>query len=80
MMQSIRKLMKADIGISITGIAGPDGGTTEKPVGTVYIAIGNDAKQENYHFQLDGNRETIRLQVAINTLKKLQSFIKRTQF
>ena len=39
MAQSVRKLIHADIGVGITGIAGPDGGSTEKPVGLVYIAV-----------------------------------------
>jgi PncC family amidohydrolase len=77
MMQNVQKIFQADIGISITGIAGPSGGTRENPVGTVYFAIGNDKYEENYHFQFNGNRESIRLQVAIQVLNKLNSFLKR---
>jgi PncC family amidohydrolase len=80
MMQNVRKLVKSDIGISITGIAGPDGGTIEKPVGTVFLAIGNEFHTENYHLQLDGKRESIRLQTAIHVLKKIIFFVKRMQF
>lgn len=39
MAQGVRRVFRADIGLSVTGIAGPDGGTLEKPVGLVYIAL-----------------------------------------
>lgn len=39
MAHGVRQLSKADIGVSVTGVAGPDGGTDEKPVGLVYIGI-----------------------------------------
>ena len=53
MTQSVRKLIHADIGVGITGIAGPDGGSTEKPVGLVYIAVADQThtvvQKNNFH-------------------------------
>jgi nicotinamide-nucleotide amidase len=62
----------ADIAVSITGIAGPDGGTNEKPVGLVYIASANRNNQmieEKYIFT--GNRQEIRLQAAREAVNQL---------
>ena len=61
MAEGVRKLMGADIGISITGIAGPTGGTPEKPVGTVYIAVStaDESKCEKLNIRNNG-REYIR--------------------
>ncbi len=62
------KHAEADIAVSITGIAGPDGGTAAKPVGTVFIATAYqrdsllDVVAQKYHF--DGNRGAIRTQSA----------------
>jgi PncC family amidohydrolase len=39
MAQGVRQALRADIGLAVTGIAGPDGGTAEKPVGLVYVAL-----------------------------------------
>lgn len=66
---------KADVAVAITGIAGPGGGTEEKPVGLVYIACqvcGTIAIQE-YHF--GGNREKVREQTVVAALTLLRSCI-----
>jgi len=48
------------ISVSVTGIAGPQGGTSEKPVGLVYIAIANDFKTQVYRNIFSGTRDDIR--------------------
>lgn len=67
-------MSKADIGISITGCAGPDGGSETKPVGTVFIGLaakGVDTICERFHFT--GSRHQIRLastEAALNLIIK----------
>lgn len=62
----VTTLSKADIGVGITGIAGPTGGTKAKPVGLVYISIylAKENKSIAKKLLLDGNREEIREQTA----------------
>ncbi len=59
MAQGVRELSGADLGIATTGIAGPGGGTEEKPVGTVYVGIStkNDTKAYELHLGEDNSRE-----------------------
>jgi len=56
MADGVRKRSRVDIGIATTGIAGPTGGTKEKPVGLVYIAISTIDKTQVKKFQFSGNR------------------------
>lgn len=72
MAQNIRKIAKTDLGIGITGIAGPTGGTPKKPIGTVFIAIDSEDKKVCQRFQFRGSRNTIRKKAALQTLKVLK--------
>jgi nicotinamide-nucleotide amidase len=55
-------ISRADIALSITGIAGPDGGTKQKPVGTVFIALASSGKETfEKHFTFSGSRQDIRM-------------------
>ena len=60
MAKGLAFVAKSDVAVSITGVAGPDGGTAEKPVGLVYIAccVKGEVTAKEYHFS--GNRQTIR--------------------
>lgn len=77
MVSGLSKISKADVNISVTGLAGPDGGTTEKPVGTVYIGISLPNSKDIVVEQLDLqsrrnlSREQIRELTAIKTLYKI---------
>ncbi len=58
--ENIREICNADIGVGVTGIAGPGGGTEEKPVGLVYVAVTNGHKQDVVQRRFPGDRERIR--------------------
>ena len=58
--ENIREICNADIGVGVTGIAGPAGGTEEKPVGLVYVAVSNGHKQEVVQRRFFGDRERVR--------------------
>jgi nicotinamide-nucleotide amidase len=65
------KGLKTDVGIAVSGIAGPNGGTKEKPVGTVYIGIKVDEKYDIKKYQFNGNREKIRERASLTALFEL---------
>ena len=60
MASGVRKLMNTDIGVSATGIAGPNSDGTDKPVGLVYIAVANKEGVFPKKLDLSGSREEIR--------------------
>ncbi|MEJ5244800.1 MAG: competence/damage-inducible protein A [Bacteroidota bacterium] len=74
MAENVRKIFNTDFGISITGIAGPTGGTPEKPVGTVWIGLSNKektfAKKFIFGWSRNINRERA-VFTALNELKKV---------
>ncbi len=60
MAQGVAKNLQVDLGVSITGIAGPDGGTKDKPVGTVFVAAHYQGKDFVEQYRFNGNRNRIR--------------------
>ena len=69
MALNVLSLMKADISIAVTGIAGPTGGSINKPVGLVWIAIGTKTKVFQKKYLLNGNRLEIRQKTTLESLK-----------
>ncbi len=64
MARGIKLLACVDIGMGITGIAGPTGGTKEKPVGLVYIALVTDKKRIVRKLRFRGSRQEIKFQAS----------------
>jgi len=66
----------ADVALSVTGIAGPDGGTPDKPVGLVYFGLATrDGALFHYRNIFTGNREEIRAQSVAEGLELLRALI-----
>ena len=74
MADGVRRAVGSDIGIAVTGIAGPDGGTTEKPVGTVWFAVsGPGDYRETLKRVVPGDRQLIRswaVMVALDMVRR----------
>lgn len=79
MASGVKKLMKTDIALSVTGIAGPDGGTPEKPVGLVFMAIDGLWGPRVEKLQLDGKRGEIRTAAAFMALKLLCEYVQNNK-
>ncbi len=81
MAEAAAKAAGADAAVSVTGIAGPDGGTKEKPVGTVYLACWVRGTVSVKHFLFHGNRAKVRelsVQYALDLLRRCLLEQKRT--
>lgn len=75
MAEGVRRALGSDYGVSITGVAGPGGGSEAKPVGTVHIAVAGprEGQVEHRHIRFPGDRERIRRfssQIALEMLRR----------
>ena len=64
MALGVKERLSADIGLSVTGVAGPGGGTEEKPVGTVYVGLALPDETKVRRLSLPGDREVVRFRTA----------------
>jgi len=71
MVQGLLALPGVDLGCAITGIAGPGGGTPDKPVGTVFIAVGDRRKVEAVRRHFPGDRAAVRAATVTHALRQV---------
>lgn len=75
MARGIRRALAADIGLAISGIAGPGGGTPDKPVGLTWIGLSADGVDEAWRFTWKGGRIAVKEQSAQAVLRLLVEYL-----
>lgn len=75
MASGIRSTFKSDIGVGITGIAGPGGGSADKPVGLVFVGIDGPLGLEHYQLNFSGQRTYIKDRTAQTTLNLVRQYV-----
>jgi PncC family amidohydrolase len=75
MADGVRQALAADIGVSVTGIAGPGGGTPEKPVGLTWIGLCAPGVDEAWEYNWNGDRLQVKEQSAQQALQLLVDFL-----
>jgi PncC family amidohydrolase len=75
MAQGIKQVSVSDLGLAVTGIAGPGGGTLEKPVGLVYICLVSDESVVCEEFRFKGKREEIKFQASEAALEMIKKHV-----
>ncbi|MGM0471694.1 MAG: competence/damage-inducible protein A [Bacillota bacterium] len=71
----VRELAGTDVGMAVTGIAGPTGGSKEKPVGLVYLGLAVGEEVRSYQFNLHGSRQQIKHLTSQYALDKLRRYL-----
>lgn len=71
MARGARGVYGVDIALSVTGVAGPGGGTPEKPVGTVWFAYSSETKEDSFVCHFDGGRDEVRSAAVKTALEYL---------
>lgn len=71
MARGARKVYGADVAMSVTGIAGPGGGSNAKPVGTVWFGVSTRDGAETFRIRFDGDRAAVRRQTTETALSRL---------
>ncbi len=78
MAQGVRRLLGADVALSVTGIAGPSGGTPEKPVGLVYIGLATQTETRVWEHRWTGSRVANQRASALAALAHLLAYLEET--
>jgi nicotinamide-nucleotide amidase len=78
MAEGARRRLGADVAVAVTGIAGPDGGTPEKPVGLVHVQASGPDGELARRLDLPGDREQIRVRATVTALHLLRALLTRS--
>jgi nicotinamide-nucleotide amidase len=79
MAEGVRARLGADVAVSVTGIAGPDGGSPEKPVGLVHLHASGPDGERGLEFTLPGDRDSIRRRTAVMALHLLRRVLTQSR-
>jgi nicotinamide-nucleotide amidase len=79
MAAGVRERLRADVAVAVTGIAGPGGGTPEKPVGLVYLHAETPEGGHGIEFTLPGDREAIRIRATVAALHLLRRLLSQSR-
>jgi len=72
MAEGARRLFGSDIAVSVTGVAGPDGGSDEKPVGLVYLALSDKNGTYAKEIRVQGRRGRVRNMACLNAFDMIR--------
>jgi nicotinamide-nucleotide amidase len=75
MARGARERLGADIAVSVTGVAGPGGGTEDKPVGLVYLHASGPRGEQQLRFDFPGDRPTIRGRATVAALHLVRRLV-----
>ncbi|HKJ04325.1 MAG TPA: CinA family protein, partial [Geopsychrobacteraceae bacterium] len=75
MVRGIRLAADTDLALAVTGVAGPDGGTQDKPVGTVFLALAAEDTEQVQRYQFSGDRNQVQLMTAHMGLEWLRRYV-----
>jgi PncC family amidohydrolase len=79
MANGTRKRLRADVAVAVTGVAGPGGGTPEKPVGLVFLHAEGPHGSTSRRLDLPGDREAIRARATVAALHLLRTLLARSR-
>src|SRR5437868_3963936 len=79
MASGVRERLGADVGVAVTGIAGPGGGSEEKPVGLVYVHAETPERERGVEFQFPGDRDSMRRRATVTAFHLLRRLLTQTR-